>query len=81
MNENEIMINNEEENPSVEEVTTSGFGFGVAIGTLIGAGGVWVIKQIKKLIAKKAAKENSSDEDTVEVDEFEVHDGPEEVKK
>ena len=83
MNENEIMVNEEiTENPEVEgEVTeNSGFGLGVLIGGLLVGGGYAAYKGIRKVITKVKAKKNSSNEDEIEVEDYEVQENPE-VKK
>lgn len=83
MNENEIMVNEEiAENPEVEgEVTeNSGFGLGVLIGGLLVGGGYAAYKGIRKVISKVKAKRNSSNEDEIEVEDYEVQENPE-VKK
>lgn len=83
MNENEIMVNEEiTENPEVEgEVTeNSGFGLGVLIGGLLVGGGYAAYKGIRKVISKVKAKKNSSNEDEIEVEDYEVQENPE-VKK
>lgn len=83
MNENEIMVNEEiAENPEVEgEVTeNSGFGLGVLIGGLLVGGGYAAYKGIRKVITKVKAKKNSSNEDEIEVEDYEVQENPE-VKK
>lgn len=83
MNENEIMVNEEiTENPEVEgEVTeNSGFGLGVLIGGLLVGGGYAAYKGIRKVISKVKAKRNSSNEDEIEVEDYEVQENPE-VKK
>lgn len=83
MNENEIMVNEEiEENPEVEEETTNnGFGLGVIIGGLVTLGGIWVGKKVKNVIAKKKAKNSSSEQgDEIEVEDFEVGEDPESKK-
>lgn len=83
MNENEIMVNEEiAENPEVEEEVTenSGFGLGVLIGGLLVGGGYAAYKGIRKVITKVKAKKNSSNEDEIEVEDYEVQENPE-VKK
>lgn len=83
MNENEIMVNEEiTENPEVEEEVTenSGLGLGILIGGLLVGGGYAAYKGIRKVISKVKAKKNSSDEDEIEVEDYEVQENPE-VKK
>lgn len=83
MNENEIMVNEEiAENPEVEgEVTeNSGFGLGVLIGGLLVGGGYAAYKGIRKVISKVKAKRNSSNEDEIEVEDYEVQENPEAKK-
>lgn len=83
MNENEIMVNEEiTENPEVEEEVTenSGLGLGILIGGLLVGGGYAAYKGIRKVISKVKAKKNSSDEEEIEVEDYEVQENPE-VKK
>lgn len=83
MNENEIMVNEEiTENPEVEgEVTeNSGLGLGILIGGILVGGGYAAYKGIRKVITKVKAKKNSSNEDEIEVEDYEVQENPE-IKK
>lgn len=83
MNENEIMVNEEiTENPEVEEEVTenSGLGLGILIGGLLVGGGYAAYKGIRKVISKVKAKKNYSNEDEIEVEDYEVQENPE-VKK
>lgn len=83
MNENEIMVNEEiTENPEVEEEVTenSGLGLGILIGGLLVGGGYAAYKGIRKVISKVKAKKNSSDEEEIEVEDYEVQENPEAKK-
>lgn len=79
MNENEIMVNEEiEENPAVEEATNNGgFGLGLIVGGLLTVAGIAIGKKVKKTIDKrKAIKSDSTDEDTIDVEDFDVREIP-----
>lgn len=80
MNENEIMVNEEiEENPTVEgeTVENNGFGLGVIVGGLLTVAGIAIGKKVKKVIDKRKAEKNGyPDEDEIEVDDFEVQENP-----